>query len=205
MSPSTTHFPNVPCLPPSPSSSISARAPSFYLVPSRPPHLPPLLLVPPTRAAANPWLSHDRYILGAHPSLRAQWTLYDLLSAVAHVQSSRTSHFAADDSICGCLRHDWCHWCGLATIPSLTHLTLSPSIATEILASVVTDCARLALVVAMGIDGACYVLEETLTMPPPWIYFFYVLCKNGYDTLAPGSRLPFIFEALLAPGTHSAQ
>jgi hypothetical protein len=45
---------------------------------------------------------------------------------------------------------DWRHWCGLASLPALTHLALSPSIATEILASVVTDCLRLALVVLMA-------------------------------------------------------
>ncbi|KAJ7852650.1 hypothetical protein B0H14DRAFT_2759705, partial [Mycena olivaceomarginata] len=45
---------------------------------------------------------------------------------------------------------DWRHWCGLASLPGLTHLALSPSIATEILPSVVTDCLRLALVVLMA-------------------------------------------------------
>jgi hypothetical protein len=85
----------------------------------------------------------------------------------ALVESSRASHFAATDSICWCRgresgrgqrvltrvrthQSDWCHWCGLATISSLTYLALSLSMTTEILAPVVTDCARLALVVAMS-------------------------------------------------------
>ncbi|KAJ7852646.1 hypothetical protein B0H14DRAFT_3866036 [Mycena olivaceomarginata] len=140
----------------------------------------------------------DGYILGAHLLLHAQWALYDLLSVVAHVQRVHEPR-TEPPTIASAGVFDWCHWCGLATISSLNHLALSPSIATEILASVVTDRARLALVVlangthqtdwmlgawgsddfwvramasvnlkrAGGIDGACYVLEETLTMPPP--------------------------------------
>jgi hypothetical protein len=87
--------------------------------------------------------------------------MYLVLTAL--VESSRASHFAADDSICGyhgrgprllmrvrTHQSDWCHWRGLATISSLTRLALSPSIATEILVSVVTDRAHLVLVVVMA-------------------------------------------------------
>lgn len=46
---------------------------------------------------------------------------------------------------------DWDqYWCGLATLPALTRLALSPSVATAILATVVTECTRLELVVVMA-------------------------------------------------------
>ncbi|KAJ7205685.1 hypothetical protein B0H12DRAFT_1330420 [Mycena haematopus] len=41
------------------------------------------------------------------------------------------------------------HWSGLAPLPRLTHVALSPSIATDILASVMAQCRQLVLAVVM--------------------------------------------------------
>ncbi|KAF8206850.1 hypothetical protein K438DRAFT_2013901 [Mycena galopus ATCC 62051] len=45
---------------------------------------------------------------------------------------------------------DWGPWCGLACLPDLTHLCLSPSIATDVVANVVTECPGLVVVVVMS-------------------------------------------------------
>ncbi|KAJ7321060.1 hypothetical protein DFH08DRAFT_889888 [Mycena albidolilacea] len=42
------------------------------------------------------------------------------------------------------------YWCGLATLPALMRLALLPSVATAILATIVTECTRLELVIVMA-------------------------------------------------------
>ncbi|KAF8175618.1 hypothetical protein K438DRAFT_2022796 [Mycena galopus ATCC 62051] len=62
----------------------------------------------------------------------------------------------------------WEDWSGLASLPALTHLALSPTIATDILAQVLEGCPRLVMTVVLAYawgrgPATCFARDLTLT------------------------------------------
>ncbi|KAJ7607108.1 hypothetical protein DFH06DRAFT_1250241 [Mycena polygramma] len=77
------------------------------------------------------------------PSIWTEWTPVDLnhslLRTVTHLDLYHPQS----------MQSTWESWSGLASLPALTHLALSPLIASEILPQVVRECPRLLMVVVM--------------------------------------------------------
>ncbi|KAJ7855606.1 hypothetical protein B0H14DRAFT_2754447 [Mycena olivaceomarginata] len=61
-------------------------------------------------------------------------------------------------------KSEWRHWRGLARLPALTHLALSPTIAIDILADVVVECPRLTLVVVTMYSWDSLAVKASLTL-----------------------------------------
>ncbi|KAJ6454187.1 hypothetical protein C8R45DRAFT_1038318 [Mycena sanguinolenta] len=110
------------------------------------------------------------------PPLFMRWNragfAHPLFASVMHLDLYSLGHL--DD-------HDGQKWDGITTLPALTHLALSPSIATYILQSVVAQCSRLRVIVvtthrSRSVDFA---FAESLTLTDDRIVV--MATRMGYD------------------------